>query len=75
MEDLQEIDGDGPSPPTKKSKKSKDPRSLLVEYERDEHFLRMKNLRLQRDILNVELRIKNRTLEMMEAEYAKKNNL
>lgn len=59
-------------PPTKKHKRSKDPRSMLVEYERDEHLLRMKNLRLQQDILTVELRIKNRTLEIMEEEHQKK---
>lgn len=48
---------------------------MLVAYDRDEHILRMKNLRLQHDILNVELRITNRKLEMMEEEHGKKMNL
>ncbi|CAL8148854.1 unnamed protein product [Orchesella dallaii] len=58
------------SVPQKVSKK--DPRSMLVELESKEHDERMKNLRKNGKILDCELQIKKRKLEMMEEEHALK---
>ncbi|CAL8110383.1 unnamed protein product [Orchesella dallaii] len=56
--------------PQKLSKK--DPRSMLVELESKEHDERMKNLRKKGQILDCELQIKRRKLEMMKEEHALK---
>lgn len=70
-----QVDGPTPTEPQQKATRKRDARSLLVDYEPEEHSIRLKNGKIQIKILELELKMKERQLIFLEEEHELKTRV